>query len=94
MNLKTFVHTFGTMGIEWDPVKAEANLRAHGVSFADGATVLVDEYALSREDQDSIGEQRFVSLGMSCMGALLVVVYIHREPDSYRLISSWKANKP
>jgi uncharacterized DUF497 family protein len=40
-----------------------------------------------------IGEQRFVSLGMSATGALLVVVYTHREPDTYRLIS-WKANKP
>ena len=41
-----------------------------------------------------MGEQRFVSLGMSGMGALLVVVYTHRELDGYRLISSWKANKP
>ena len=82
------------MRIEWDRGKAEANLRAHGVSFAEEATGLVDEYALSREDQDSIGEQRFVSLGMSGMGALLVVVYTHRELDGYRVISSWKANKP
>ena len=82
------------MEIEWDPKKAEANLREHGISFAEAATVLVDEYALSREDQDSIGEQRFVSLGMSGTGAMLVVVYTHREPDIYRLISSWKANKP
>ena len=91
---KTFVHTFVAMEIQWDPKKAEANLREHGISFAEAATVLVDEYALSREDQDSIGEQRFVSLGMSGTGALLVVVYTHREPDIYRLISSWKANKP
>ena len=81
------------MEIEWDPKKAEANLREHSVSFAEAATVLVDDYALSREDQDSIGEQRFVSLGMSGTGALLVVVYTHREPDIYRLIASWKANK-
>ena len=56
--------------------------------------MLNDEFALSREDQDSIGEQRFVALGMSGTGALLVVVYTHREPNGYRLISSWKANKP
>jgi uncharacterized DUF497 family protein len=31
---------------------------------------------------------------MSATAALLVVVYTHREPDSYRLISAWKANKP
>lgn len=82
------------MDIDWDPNKAEANLREHGVSFAEAATVLTDDYALTREDPDSVGEQRFISLGLSATGALLVVVYAHREPDTYRLISSWKANKP
>ena len=65
--------------IDWDLRKAAANLREHGVSFAEAATVLADDYALTREDQDSIGEQRFVSLGVSATGALLVVVYTHRE---------------
>ncbi len=82
------------MNLVWDPRKAEANLREHAVSFAEAATVLTDDYALTREDTDSMGEQRFVSLGMSATGALLVVVFTHREPDSYRLISAWKANKP
>ena len=82
------------MDIDWDPKKAEANLRGHGVAFSEAATVLVDDYALTREDPDSVGEQRFVSLGMSATGVLLVVVYTHREPEIYRLISSWKANKP
>jgi uncharacterized protein len=82
------------VNIDWDPAKAEANLREHGVTFAEAATVLTDDYALTREDPDSLGEQRFVCLGMSAAGALLVVVYTHREPDIYRLISSWKANKP
>ncbi len=82
------------MDIDWDPKKAGANLREHGVAFSEAATVLVDDYALTREDSDSVGEQRFVSLGMSATGMLLVVVYTHREPDIYRLISSWKANKP
>ena len=82
------------MRIEWDPGKAAANQREHGVSFAEAATVLNDDHALTREDPDSFDEQRFVSLGMSSAGALLVVVYAHREPDIYRLISSWKANKP
>ena len=56
--------------------------------------MLTDDQALTREDPDAIGEQRFVTLGMSATGALLVVVFTHREPDIYRLISSWKANKP
>ena len=78
------------MRIAWDPNKAAANLRAHGVSFAEAATVLDD--ALTREDPDAVGEQRFVTLGMSAAGALLVV-YTHRAEGTYRLISSWKANK-
>ncbi len=80
------------MNIEWDPDKAHANERLHGVSFSEAATVLDDE-SLIREDPDAINEQRFVSLGLSATGALLVV-YTHREPDVYRLISSWKVNKP
>jgi len=69
-------------------------VREHGVAFSEAATVLTDDCALTREDPDSVGEQRFVCLGMSATGALLVVVCAHREPDVYRLISSWKANKP
>ena len=87
------IHSLG-VDIDWDSRKAEANLREHGVAFSEAATVLVDDYALTREDPDSVGEQRFVSLGMSATGALLVVVFTHREPKTYRLISSWKANKP
>ena len=82
------------MRLDWDPAKAAANLQAHGVSFGEAATVLEDDWALTREDPDSQGEQRFVTLGMSATGALLVLIYTYREPDVYRLISSWKANKP
>ncbi len=82
------------MHYEWDPTKAEANLAEHGISFAEAVTVLEDDFALTREDADSEGEQRFVTLGMSGSANLLVVVYTYREPDSIRIISAWKANKP
>jgi uncharacterized DUF497 family protein len=82
------------MKIEWDPVKAIANAQAHSVQFPEAATVLEDDFGLTREDPDVQGEQRFVTLGMSATGAILVLVYTHREPDIYRLISAWKANKP
>ena len=81
------------MKIDWDPAKAAANLHKHGVAFGEAATVLADDYALTREDPDAQLEPRFVSLGMSATGALLVVVYTHREPGIYRIISAWKANK-
>ena len=78
---------------EWDPAKASANLRSHKVSFAEAVTVLEDEFALTREDPDAADEARFVTLGLSDQGNLLVVVYTYRDPDIIRLISAWKANK-
>ena len=81
------------MRIEWDPPKARANLHAHGISFVEAATVLDDDFALTREDPDANDEPRFVILGLSDVGNLLVVVYVYREPDTLRVISAWKANK-
>lgn len=83
----------GAVRVDWDPVKAKANLLAQGVSFAEAVSVLEDECALTREDSDSQGEQRFVTLGLSNIGNLLVVVYTYRESDIIRIISAWKANK-
>jgi uncharacterized protein len=77
---------------EWDPGKAAANLRAHRVGFAEAVTVLEDDFALTREDPNS-DEERFVTLGLSNLGNLLVVIYTFRGPDTIRLISGWKANK-
>ena len=81
------------MRFEWDPQKALVNLRAHGVRFAEAVTVLEDDFALTREDPDTVDEVRFVTLGLSNLANLLVVVYAYREPDVIRVISAWKANK-
>ena len=81
------------MKFEWDPEKATANERSHGVRFSDAVTVLEDDFALTREDPDAHDEQRFVSLGADASGALLVVVYAYRQPEVIRIISAWKANK-
>jgi uncharacterized DUF497 family protein len=81
------------MQVIWDPIKAAANDAAHGIKFVDAATVLDDERALTREDPDSFGEQRFVTLGQTGEGKLLVVVYTYRGPDVVRIISAWKANR-
>ena len=78
---------------EWDPRKAEANLRTHGVSFAEAVTVLEDAFALTQQDPGAVGGQRFVTLGLSDQAKLLVVVYAYVEPDIIRVISAWKANK-
>ena len=59
------------MRIDWDPAKATANLQAHGVSFGEAATVLEDDWALTREDPDSRGEQRFCHAGDECHGCVV-----------------------
>ncbi len=81
------------MKVTWDPAKATANEAAHGVSFAEAATVLEDELALTREDPDATGEQRFATLGLSGEGNLMVAIYTYRDPDMIRIISAWKANR-
>jgi uncharacterized protein len=78
------------MIIEYDPRKAESNLKKHGVDFSEAASCLLDPLALAHEDSSAIGESRWVLLGMSDKARLLVVVYTQRE-DSIRLISSRKA---
>ncbi len=82
------------MEIEFDPEKAAANPLNHdGVTFGEAKQVLLDPYALTREDFDSTGESRFVTLGMGGKGRTLVVVWTLRG-DTPRLISAWKANQP
>jgi len=78
---------------EWDPRKAEANLHAHGIRFAEAVTVWDDAFALAREDPDAVAEQRFVKIGLSNQATLLVIVYAYREPDIIRMLSAWRANK-
>ena len=89
----TIVYTLVHVRFEWDPPKAEANLRTHGVGFAEAVTVLEDDLALTREDPDATDESRFVTLGLSSWGNLLVAVYTYRGGDVIRLISAWKANQ-
>ncbi|HPE02603.1 MAG TPA: BrnT family toxin [Burkholderiaceae bacterium] len=80
------------MEIEFDPAKARANLRKHRVSFTDAEQALRDPLAVSIEDPDAEGEQRFVTLGMDTLGRVLVVVHTTRQ-DRVRLISARKASK-
>lgn len=58
------------MEFEWDPPKAEANVRKHGVTFDEAATVFLDELAVSGADPDhSVGESRYITFGASSFGA-------------------------
>jgi len=76
---------------EWDPEKAKQNARRHGVSFEEAATVFGDPLSLTVDDPThSIGEQRFVTLGLSVTRRLLVVAHTERG-DTVRIISARRA---
>jgi len=81
------------MEIESDPIKAESNLKKHGVSFKEAVTVLYDEMALVQEDIDSKDESRWVLIGLSKRNRLLTIVYTLRNGEIIRLISARKATK-
>ena len=78
---------------EWDDEKAGSNLKKHGISFEEGATIFNDPRIATIFDPDhSEGEERYVSIGVSVQGRLLVVVHAERE-ERIRLISCRKATK-
>lgn len=61
---------------DWDDDKAAANLRKHGVEFLEAMTVLADPLAMTFYDaQHSDDEERWVSVGRSAGGALLLVIH-------------------
>ncbi|HEU4631430.1 MAG TPA: BrnT family toxin [Gemmatimonadaceae bacterium] len=79
----------------WDPAKAAANVRKHGVSFEEAETAFLDDHALVLADPDhSAEEDRFLLLGLSSALRVLVVVHCYREDDAViRLISARKATR-
>jgi uncharacterized DUF497 family protein len=79
--------------VEWDNRKAAANLRKHGVSFDEAATVLEDPLAVTYRDPDhSEEESRFLTFGQSSTGRILVVAHTDRE-QAIRLISARQATR-
>lgn len=73
---------------EWDPRKARQNLKIHGISFDEASTAFKDP--LSRTIGDPLhskSEERFVLIGQSLKGRLLVVVHAERG-DRIRIISA------
>jgi len=73
---------------EWDNRKADLNFRVHGVSFREATTVLADPLSITISDPDhSSTEMRFIDIGLSHLGRLLVVSYTERG-SRIRLISA------
>jgi len=81
------------VGFEWDPAKAAANLKKHRVAFHEAATVLEDPLSTTFPDEThSTEERRFVTIGASKRGRLLVVAHTERN-DTIRIISARRATR-
>ena len=81
------------MEFEWDPEKAVRNLRKRRVSFPEASTAFEDPFSVTIPDPDhSDDETRFVMLGMTFRGRLVVVVHTDRG-DAVRLISARLATR-
>jgi uncharacterized DUF497 family protein len=77
-----------TLRFEWDETKAAVNWEKHGIDFVEAQTIFSDPQSLTIYDvTHSDEEDRFIDIGYSVFGRLLVVVYTERE-DRIRLISS------
>jgi uncharacterized protein len=78
---------------EWDPAKAAANVKKHGIGFDEAKSVFADERAkLIADPAHSNDEDRFVLLGLSTKLKLLVVCHCYRSKNNtIRIISARKA---
>jgi uncharacterized DUF497 family protein len=79
------------MRFAWDPIKASANLRKHGIDFPDAVGALEDPLALTMPD-DHVDEVRYATVGVDFLGRLIVVIWTDRG-ESLRMISARKATR-
>ena len=81
------------MEFEWDLDKAAQNLEKHQVSFHEAATIFGDPLSMTFPDPDhSIGENRYITMGLSYTGRSLIVAYTDRN-DRIRIISAREATR-
>ncbi len=77
---------------EWDSAKARANIRKHGISFEEAATVFLDDLSVPFADPDD--SDRLVIIGMSLRLNLLLVVFAERgDAEIIRIISARRASR-
>ena len=78
---------------EWDQFKSRQNMKKHGISFREGATAFADKLSYTISDPEhSIGEHRFLLLGRSYSGNLLVIAHTERG-DRIRIINVRRATR-
>ena len=73
------------MKFEWGPQKEAGKVAKHGVSFAEASTVFADPLPGTIPDPDhSRTEMRFLTIGVSATGRLIVVSHTEEEDDLFR----------
>ena len=78
---------------EWNPEKSASNRKKHGVTFEEATTAFADPRSLNQFDPDhSVDEDRYILLGRSQFGRILVVAYTDRPPRT-RIISARLATR-
>jgi len=80
---------------EWDSIKADSNVKKHGVSFEEAKSVFYDELAIQFYQNDNEeGEDRFLMLGLSATHKVLMICHCERNSGNVvRIISARKATK-
>jgi hypothetical protein len=82
---------------EWDPAKAQSNLRKHHIGFAEAQTIFVGPLIVTKADTEHVEqEERWLSIGLSLLGRLLVVAHTQefsQQEEVIRIISARMATR-
>jgi len=78
------------MNVEWDEQKNQANLRKHGLSFADAWQIFEAPMLIDVDDRFDYGEDRWIGIGR-LQSRIVVVVYTEPSDETIRIISLRKA---
>ena len=79
------------MDFEWDPAKAESNLRKHGITFDFATAVFLDPDRIEEPSSGGFDEERWITVAR--VGNLLFAVVLTMRGESIRIISARGANR-
>lgn len=80
------------MKFEWDDAKNRANMRKHGLDFADTEEMFRGALVVQPDTREDYGEKRWRGIGTIC-GHVAVVIFAERVPETIRIISLRKAHR-
>jgi uncharacterized protein len=82
-----------TMEFEWDEKKNLENLRKHGLDFTDARQVFQNPVLVKLDDREDYGEDRWIGIGMTLNGIVVVFAFTEKDEETIRMISMRKATK-